>query len=46
MKEKIISLMQKAILYEVSVTPKPGLVDRWDNGSHKDMDFFLYMSSS
>ncbi|MEG1027199.1 MAG: citrate lyase holo-[acyl-carrier protein] synthase, partial [Oscillospiraceae bacterium] len=28
----------KALLYEVCVTPKPGLVDRADNGAHKDMD--------
>lgn len=37
---------QKAVLYEVSTTPKPGLVDRWDNGAHRDMDFFTFMNSS
>lgn len=42
----IASLAQKAILYEVSTTPKPGLVDRNDSGSHKDMDFFTFISSS
>lgn len=26
---------------ELELTPKPGLVDRHDNGSHKDMDFML-----
>lgn len=36
----------KALLYEVSVTPKPGLVDRLDNGSHKDMNFFTFVDSS
>ncbi len=36
----------KALLYEVSVTPKPGLVDRADNGSHKDMDFYTFINSS
>lgn len=36
----------KALMYEVSVTPKPGLVDRADNGSHKDMDFFTFINSS
>jgi triphosphoribosyl-dephospho-CoA synthase len=33
-------------LYEVSTTPKPGLVDRDNPGSHKDMDFFTFMASS
>ena len=28
----------RAILYEVTTTPKPGLVDRRNSGSHKDMD--------
>ena len=36
----------KALLYEVSVTPKPGLVDRADNGSHSDMDFYTFINSS
>lgn len=40
------SLAQRAILYEVSTTPKPGLVDRDNSGSHKDMDFFTFMASS
>jgi holo-ACP synthase/triphosphoribosyl-dephospho-CoA synthase len=33
-------------LGEVSVTPKPGLVDRHDSGSHKDMDFFTFVDSA
>ena len=36
----------KALMYEVAVTPKPGLVDRCDNGSHKDMNFFTFIDSS
>ncbi len=36
----------KSMLYEVSVTPKPGLVDRCDNGSHSDMDFFTFIDST
>jgi triphosphoribosyl-dephospho-CoA synthase len=40
------SLAQRAILYEVSTTPKPGLVDRDNPGAHKDMDFFTFMASS
>lgn len=34
------------LLYEVSTTPKPGLVDRNNSGSHKDMDFFTFLDSS
>ena len=36
----------RALLYEVSVTPKPGLVDRNNNGSHRDMDFYSFLGSS
>lgn len=36
----------KALLYEVSTTAKPGLVDRYSQGSHTDMDFFSFLSSS
>ncbi|MBQ8389919.1 MAG: citrate lyase holo-[Oscillibacter sp.] len=36
----------RAVLWEVSVTPKPGLVDRHDSGSHADMDFFTFVDSS
>lgn len=36
----------KSMLFEVSATPKPGLVDRNNSGAHKDMDFFSFMSSS
>lgn len=36
----------RAMLYEVSVTPKPGLVDRADNGAHQDMDFFTFLDSA
>jgi len=35
----------RALLYEVSATPKPGLVDRNHNGSHHDMDFFMFLDS-
>ncbi|ATW28679.1 triphosphoribosyl-dephospho-CoA synthase CitG [Candidatus Formimonas warabiya] len=35
-----------ALLYEVSATPKPGLVDRLNQGAHKDMDFFSFMAST
>ncbi len=36
----------KALMYEVLVTPKPGLVDRYDNGSHRDMDVFTFTDSA
>ena len=36
----------RAILHEACTTPKPGLVDRLDNGSHKDMDIFTFMDSA
>jgi triphosphoribosyl-dephospho-CoA synthase len=30
---------------ELDLTPKPGLVDRWDNGSHDDLDYGLMTRS-
>ena len=36
----------KALLYEAAVTPKPGLVDMNNNGSHEDMDFFTLIDSA
>lgn len=35
-----------SLLYEVSATPKPGLVDRLNQGAHSDMNFFSFMASS
>ncbi|WP_307408138.1 triphosphoribosyl-dephospho-CoA synthase CitG [Neobacillus ginsengisoli] len=46
---RIQTISQKALqalLYEVSASPKPGLVDRFNQGAHADMDFFTFMSSS
>lgn len=42
----IASLGMRAILYEVSVTPKPGLVDCNNSGAHNDMDYFTFMASA
>ncbi len=39
-------LAVRALLYEVCTTPKPGLVDRANNGSHRDMDFFTFLNSA
>ena len=36
----------RALLAEVSVTPKPGLVDRANSGSHTDMDYFTFLDSA
>ena len=37
---------QRALLYEVAVTPKPGLVDRSNAGAHADMDIFTFIDSA
>ena len=40
------ALAAKALLYEVCTTPTPGLVDRSNNGSHRDMDVFTFLDST
>lgn len=40
------ALSCRALLYEAGTTPKPGLVDRLNSGSHGDMDLFTFMSSA
>lgn len=44
--EQAASLACRALLYEVCTTPKPGLVDRDNSGSHRDMDIFTFMASA
>ncbi len=44
--ETIASLAVRSLLYEVATTPKPGLVDLHDCGSHRDMDIFTFLASS
>jgi len=44
--EKIGALAIEAMLYEVTCTPAPGLVDRVNPGAHHDMDFYTFMASS
>ena len=44
--DRAAALSCRAMLTEVSVTPKPGLVDRHDSGSHDDMDFYTFVDSA
>lgn len=39
-------LAQQSLLFEVCTTPKPGLVDCRNQGSHQDMDIFTFLSSA
>ncbi len=43
---KIGSLAREALLEEVYTTPKPGLVDRFNNGAHQDMDVLMFEKSA
>lgn len=45
-RERAASLVTQALLDEVCVTPKPGLVDRENSGSHRDMDIFTFTASA
>lgn len=40
------AMASKALLYEVGITPKPGLVDRFNSGAHRDMDIFTFFGST
>lgn len=44
--EEISRLAVQSLLCEVYATPKPGLVDQNNNGSHTDMDLMLFLRSS
>lgn len=44
--KNLSSFALKALLNEVALSPKPGLVDRFSNGSHSDMDFTTFLNSS
>jgi len=35
----------QALLYELAASPKPGLVDRFDNGAHDDMNYYTFLKS-
>ena len=44
--KKVAKLATKALLYEVTISPKAGLVSRLSNGSHRDMDFYTFIDSA
>ena len=41
----VADLAERALRMELDTTPKPGLVDKMDNGAHKDMDYALMSKS-
>jgi holo-ACP synthase / triphosphoribosyl-dephospho-CoA synthase len=43
--KQLAALALKAILYEISLSPKPGLVGRFKQGAHQDMDYFTFLDS-
>lgn len=43
---KVGALAHEALLREVELTPKPGLVDRRNSGSHRDMDLHTFRRSA
>lgn len=45
-RKSVADLAVQSLLDEVRVTPKPGLVDRGNNGSHTDMDLALFEKSA
>ncbi|MFI3227561.1 MAG: triphosphoribosyl-dephospho-CoA synthase CitG [Clostridia bacterium] len=44
--DKIAEIATRALLYEVQTTPKPGLVDKNNTGSHSDMNIFTFEKSA
>ncbi len=44
--DKVAANAARALLYEVATTPKPGLVDCNNSGSHSDMDLFTFIDST
>ena len=43
---KIANLAVRSLLKEVHITPKPGLVDKRNTGSHKDMELSTFVASA
>ena len=44
--KQLSALATKALLAEISLTPKPGLVDKFSNGSHTDMNYQTFLDST
>jgi len=44
--KKLSVFAQQAILAEISLTPKPGLVDQYSSGSHLDMNYQTFVDST
>lgn len=42
----VVGCAERALLAELMLTPKPGLVDRRNCGSHDDMDIHTFMASA
>ncbi|MGA1858842.1 triphosphoribosyl-dephospho-CoA synthase CitG [Azospirillum sp. 11R-A] len=43
---RLARLAHRSLLHEVLLTPKPGLVDRRNCGSHRDMDLSSFLASA
>ncbi len=43
---KVANMASQAIYYEISLTPKPGLVDKDSSGVHTDMDYRTFIDST
>ncbi|PWC84756.1 2-(5'-triphosphoribosyl)-3'-dephospho CoA synthase [Azospirillum sp. TSH100] len=44
--DRLARLAHQSLLREVMLTPKPGLVDRRNSGSHRDMDLSTFRASA
>ncbi len=44
--DKIKEIISKAMISEVKTSPKPGLVDLYDNGAHTDMNYTTFEKST
>ena len=44
--KRLSALALKSLLHEIALSPKPGLVDRFGNGSHTDMNFLTFVDST
>ena len=44
--DKVAEQAVRALMTEVCIAPKPGLVDRVNSGTHRDMDIFTFVDSA